>query len=333
MKSTAQFHKKGMRTPPLVFFLLIRVSSAAVVCDDTAAAAASPSPNLPLIYVVTPTFRHREQLPSLLRLAQTLSHVPSLVWVVAEEAATCSSIVSRALRGLDGARLAHAHLAAPLGEKHRRARIRPREVAARNAALEWIEARHNSSGAPSNAVAYFADDDNAYDLRLFEEIRRTERVGVWPVGLIGKTSLSTPVLVDGEVAGFSDPWFHYRKFPVDMAGFAFHVDLLLRTKARVPSRIGVEEDLFLQALGVDPSEVEPKASGCTEILVWQTRTIPKKVPRLRVEKALSEVAGSNLPRLLRNLEESGAAVVDNESAFRRDLQVCLGPEACFSASH
>ncbi len=33
-----------------------------------------------------------------------------------------------------------------------------------------------------NAVVYFADDDNAYDVRLFEEIRKVQNVGVLPVG-------------------------------------------------------------------------------------------------------------------------------------------------------
>jgi len=40
-----------------------------------------------------------------------------------------------------------------------------------------------------NSVLYFGDDDNTYDLRLFEEIRKTEKVSVFPVALIGKQSI------------------------------------------------------------------------------------------------------------------------------------------------
>ena len=69
------------------------------------------------------------------------------------------------------------------------------------------------------AVVYFGDDDNTYDLRLFDEIRLTKKVSVFPVGLIGY-AMSTPIVQNnksrnpGRVVGFSDPWFEKRKFPV-----------------------------------------------------------------------------------------------------------------------
>ena len=43
-------------------------------------------------------------------------------------------------------------------------------------------------GVPANqieGVIYFADDDNTYSLDIFEEMRSTKTVSVWPVG-IGK---------------------------------------------------------------------------------------------------------------------------------------------------
>ena len=36
-------------------------------------------------------------------------------------------------------------------------------------------------------ILYFADDDNTYDLKLFEEIRKTQNVSMFPVGFIGNT--------------------------------------------------------------------------------------------------------------------------------------------------
>ena len=64
--------------------------------------------------------------------------------------------------------------------------LKPRGVHQRNAGLHWI--RDTFRKIPSNqieGVIYFADDDNTYSLELFEEMRHTQTVSVWPVGLVG----------------------------------------------------------------------------------------------------------------------------------------------------
>lgn len=43
-------------------------------------------------------------------------------------------------------------------------------------------------------MVYFGDDDNTFDLKLFEEIRDTKKVSMFPVGLIGDYAVSSPVL-------------------------------------------------------------------------------------------------------------------------------------------
>lgn len=50
----------------------------------------------------------------------------------------------------------------------------------RNLALEFL--RTTFRGFKGNAVVYFADDDNAYDLRVFDYIRQVETIGLWAVG-------------------------------------------------------------------------------------------------------------------------------------------------------
>jgi hypothetical protein len=45
----------------------------------------------------------------------------------------------------------------------------PKGVSNRNAGLDWIIQNANETGDDSG-VLYFADDDNTYDLRLFEEV-------------------------------------------------------------------------------------------------------------------------------------------------------------------
>ena len=69
----------------------------------------------------------------------------------------------------------------------------------RRAALDWIRTHGESDG-----VIYFADDDNSYDVRIFEEIRRTQLVSVFPVGLILKFGVSSPIVRDNRVTGFYD---------------------------------------------------------------------------------------------------------------------------------
>lgn len=65
----------------------------------------------------------------------------------------------------------------------------PRGVANRRAAINWIRKNGKKPG-----VMYFGDDDNTFDLKLFDEIRTTKRVSMFPVGLIGMYAVSTPVV-------------------------------------------------------------------------------------------------------------------------------------------
>ncbi len=200
---------------------------------------------------------------------------------------------------------------------------KPRGVANRNAGLKWIRENHcrgplGNAEKPCRGVVYFGDDDNTYDLRLFEEIRHTNTVSMFPVGLVGRQGISSPLVKDGKVIGFTDPWFHHRKFPIDMAGFAFNVKLLLETKAKMPFTVGMEEDLFIKALGVKYDDIEPLADDCTKVLVWHTQTQRrKKVRSFRP----SHLAGSNLRGLMDTLKDMGVLNIDEGSIDT--LPVCL----------
>ena len=48
----------------------------------------------------------------------------------------------------------------------------------------------------------------------------------FPVGLIGKIGISSPIVRDGKIVGFFDGWNGNRLFAVDMAGFAVNTNLL-----------------------------------------------------------------------------------------------------------
>ena len=204
-------------------------------------------------------------------------------------------------------------------EMYRYELYKPRGVSSRNAALQWILRNPNLPGG----VLYFGDDDNTYDLRLFEEIRWTKGVSMFPVGLIGSQGISSPIVKEGKVIGFTDPWFEYRKFPVDMAGFAVSTRLLRAKKegGRMPFKAGHEEDQFLRSLDLEMSEIEPKASGCSEVLVWHTKTIHTNKPTVRLHP---DHADSSLRPLINDVVKKG---IVSESKSGKEIPVCL-KETC-----
>jgi hypothetical protein len=52
------------------------------------------------------------------------------------------------------------------------------------------------------------------------------------VGLITNFGVSSPVVKNGRVTGFYDGWVANRKYPVDMAGFAVSVDVVLKVSQK-----------------------------------------------------------------------------------------------------
>lgn len=186
-------------------------------------------------------------------------------------------------------------------EVFRESKSCPRGVANRRASLSWIKNNIKSPG-----VLYFGDDDNTFDLALFSEIRYTKKVSMFPVGLIGLYAVSSPIVRHGEVIGFFDSWPASRLFPVDMAGFAVNLDYLaLSPNATMPYHEGHEEDGFLRSLGLTISDIEPKASNCTEVLVWHTQTKKVKVPTFHVTPELLAMDHTSLKTLLLHLDASG----------------------------
>uniref|UniRef100_T1JMB5 Galactosylgalactosylxylosylprotein 3-beta-glucuronosyltransferase n=1 Tax=Strigamia maritima TaxID=126957 RepID=T1JMB5_STRMM len=251
---------------------------------------------LPMVYVVTPTYRRLEQMAELTRLAQTLMHVPSLHWIVVEDAVAFSGSVRKLLRRT-GTNFTHMLGPKPerFAEKSRKKMI-PRGVSNRIAALRWVQIN------VQNGVLYFADDDNSYDIRLFEEMRFTKKVSMWPVGLVTNLAVSSPVVSKGRVIGFYDGWIASRKFPVDMAGFSVNIAFLLQhPKVTMPFSVGYEEDGFLRSLNITMTDIEPKADNCTQILVWHTKTVSNKPPKKMTNKDVRKYSQTNILELATNM--------------------------------
>lgn len=248
-----------------------------------------PRSLLPTIYVITPTYARLVQKAELTRLSQTFLHVPQLHWVLVEDAPQKSLLVSNLLKS-SGLSYTHLHIQTAAQRKLHEGDpnwLKPRGVEQRNEGLRWLrEDRREAAGdASEQAVVYFADDDNTYSLQLFQEMRNTQKVSVWPVGLVGAMKYESPLVQAGKVVGFHTGWRPTRPFPLDMAGFAVSLRLLLANPDACfdgDAPMGFLESSLLQGL-VTMEELEPRADNCTKVLVWHTRT---EKPKMKREEAL-----------------------------------------------
>ncbi|XP_053501469.1 galactosylgalactosylxylosylprotein 3-beta-glucuronosyltransferase 1 isoform X2 [Ictalurus furcatus] len=232
---------------------------------------------LPTIHVITPTYTRAVQKAELTRLTNTLLHVPNLHWIVVEDSPRRTPLVSRLLRS---SMINYTHLNVETPRVHRmrreaRGRRVPRGTVQRNLGLRWL--RENlGNKARQQGVVYFADDDNTYSLELFEEMRSTQKVSVWPVAFVGGLRYESPKINSlGKVYGWSTVFDPHRPFAIDMAGFAINLQLIL-SKPQACFKLngvkgGYQESSLLGEL-VTLSELEPKADNCTKVLVWHTRT-------------------------------------------------------------
>ncbi|XP_034947476.1 galactosylgalactosylxylosylprotein 3-beta-glucuronosyltransferase I [Chelonus insularis] len=243
----------------------------------------------PTIYAITPTFARPVQKAELTRLAQTFLHIPNFHWIVVEDATEPTSLVTNFLWE-SGLSYQHLHVAtAPqmkltAKDPHWK---KPRGAAQRNAGLAWLRNNLNSS---TNGIVYFADDDNTYSIKLFQEMEKIKVIGVWPVGLVGGLMVERPICDNktNKIIGFNSAWKPDRPFPFDMAAFALNLKVVLEKKDvwfTYTVRNGYQETDFLQQM-VTLDQLEPLADCCTKVYVWHTRT---EAPQLKDEQRLNKL--------------------------------------------
>ncbi len=99
--------------------------------------------------------------------------VPKLVWIVVEDSEHKMELVSSLL---DRCQVDSVHMNVRTREAYRSKpwivsllSTRLRGVGQRNAGLDWL--RRNYGLNNCSGVVYFGDDDNKYDLRIFDEVR------------------------------------------------------------------------------------------------------------------------------------------------------------------
>ncbi len=146
----------------------------------------------PILFFITPTKPRVTQKAELTRLSQTLQLVKNCHWIVIEDASGTSPIIEKLLRRSG---LSYTHLAV---NKSTEPQMKGRGMTQRNLGLEWLRKTYRDRG-DVRGVVYFMDDDNCYDLRLFEAIRNVRHVAVWPVALAGGYFVEYPKVLNGTV--------------------------------------------------------------------------------------------------------------------------------------
>ncbi|KAL5493570.1 hypothetical protein EMCRGX_G014774 [Ephydatia muelleri] len=263
------------------------------------------APHLPVIFVVTPTHTRETQKADLTSMCHTLMHVPRLVWVVVEDSPRKTPLVTRLL---SRCRVSSVHLntiTIPMNlsvtlntssSSHGLTNstnttivaVHHRGVAQRNLGLGWI--RRHCLTRPCRGVVYFGDDDNKYDLRLFVEMRKTVGVSVFTVAFAGGLLFEGPYCSSsGNITKWHVVWVPSRKIPIDMAGFAVNVEVLMKNRYVWMGRMEggqVVRDGFLESEFLSQF-VTRKDLECRsyekEILVWHTKTAKPNIANEAVE--------------------------------------------------
>ncbi|KAJ8719699.1 hypothetical protein PYW08_011874 [Mythimna loreyi] len=228
---------------------------------------AEVSSYLPVIYGITPTYMRLAQKADLTRLSQTLMHVKNFHWVVIEDSIEKTKLVANLLKESN---LKYTHLNI---KTHKTKASTASGVEQRNLALDWLKG-HLQKAENKRGVVYFMDDDNTYSLKVFDEMRKIKKVGVWPVGIVGGMRVEMPLVTDGKVSGYNAWWKPFRPFPIDMAGFAINATLFLEhPEAKFSRKVqsGFQESEILKYF-TSKEELEPLAENCTKVYVWHTRT-------------------------------------------------------------
>ena len=125
---------------------------------------------LKTIFIITPTYKRSTQKIDLTSMCHTLMNVPNVVWIIIEDAPKPTKLVTNLLQRCR-VKTVHliAHTSAAYRVKKGRGRgSKPRGLEQRNAGLTWLRKHYNAENC--NGVVYFGDDDNKYDLRLFDEV-------------------------------------------------------------------------------------------------------------------------------------------------------------------
>ena len=128
---------------------------------------------LPTIFAITPTYARYTQRVDLTSLCHTLMHVPEVIWIVIEDSEQKTELVANLLAKC--ATVSYVHLFSksskkPIAPKGKKPMDVGSGIVQRNAGLSWIRTYCSMEEVKCKGVVYLMDDDNKYDLQLFQEV-------------------------------------------------------------------------------------------------------------------------------------------------------------------
>jgi len=210
------------------------------------------------------------------------ARVEKLFWIVVEDAAAIDDVLSETLRT---SRIDHVYFhVGPTGDGGN---------SQKNLAFSYIRDKK------MEGIVYCADDDNWLDGRLFNEIRKIKRVGIFPVGNLGPHGIEKPIVKNGKVYGWDADWKE-RKFCVDWGGFAFNAavlqelsDPILKGCTEIPyqkkshqflmSRMETETQ-FLEKFVHSVDDLELLCDQCSKCYVWHNHFIGQHLWLIRLKR-------------------------------------------------
>lgn len=199
------------------------------------------------IIVVTATYERKRRMDMIGHLKSVLEGRDDVTWIVVEDAADKDAHLSSYLP--DFAVYLNKGPTRDFGH------------AQRNFAFEYIVDKG------LKGVVYNADDDNWYNPLIFEEIKKTKRISVFPVGNLGPAGIERPIIRGGKFLSWQAGWLS-RKFPVDMAGFAFRSELLEKIDRPYWDYSGRGgESEFISKFAELPDDLEFLCDDCTRLMV------------------------------------------------------------------
>ncbi len=236
------------------------------------------------VLVVTPTYARPGRMAYLQRCLSVFSQVPALHWILVEDAGEPSPEIRQLMRRS--------------GISHELLAIGPTRCwgnAQRDLGLRHIRDKS------LQGVVYLADDDNGYEQQLFIELGRVKRVAVLPVGLLGPFGIEGPIVRGGRIVGWRAHW-KSRRFPVDMAGFAFDAALLQAIDGPIWTYAGRGgESEFLERLVNSTDELEVLCDEGRRCHVWHDLPLGRSVTNALATYRLRRCATVLVERLLRPL--------------------------------